>query len=84
MAEADNILTKLHDLLLYVIPQLGRFPREQKFVLGDRISRRARSAAFQAAFPGRHPTTLAEPVGNRRSDRLERNRRPRRPRSAGF
>ena len=37
MAETDNILTKLHDLLLYVIPQLGKFPRDQKFVLGDRI-----------------------------------------------
>lgn len=37
MAEADNILTKLHDLLLYVIPQLNKFPRDQKFVLGDRI-----------------------------------------------
>ena len=37
MAEGDNILTKLHELLLYVIPQLGKFPRDQKFVLGDRI-----------------------------------------------
>jgi len=37
MAESDNILTKLHDLLLYVIPQLNKFPRDQKFVLGDRI-----------------------------------------------
>ena len=37
MAEADNILTKLHLLLLYVVPQLGKFPRDQKFVLGDRI-----------------------------------------------
>lgn len=37
MAETDNILTKLHDLLLYLIPQLNRFPRDQKFVLGDRI-----------------------------------------------
>ena len=37
MAESDNILTKLHDLLLYLIPQLGKFPRDQKFVLGDRI-----------------------------------------------
>ena len=37
MAEADNILTKLHDLLLYLVPQLGKFPRDQKFVLGDRI-----------------------------------------------
>jgi hypothetical protein len=37
MAESDNILTKLHDLLVYLIPQLNRFPRDQKFVLGDRI-----------------------------------------------
>lgn len=37
MAESDNILTKLHDLLLYLIPELNKFPRSQKFVLGDRI-----------------------------------------------
>ena len=37
MAHSDNILTKLHDLLLYLIPQLNKFPRDQKFVLGDRI-----------------------------------------------
>ena len=37
MAESDNILTKLHDLLVHLIPQLNRFPRDQKFVLGDRI-----------------------------------------------
>jgi hypothetical protein len=37
MAESDNILTKLHDLLLYMLPQLNKFPRDQKFVLGDRI-----------------------------------------------
>lgn len=37
MAESANILTKLQDLLVYLIPQLNRFPRDQKFVLGDRI-----------------------------------------------
>ena len=37
MAQCDNILTKLHDLLLYVVPQLNKFPRDQKFVLADRI-----------------------------------------------
>ena len=37
MAESDNVLTKLHDLLLYIIPQLAKFPRDQKFILGDRI-----------------------------------------------
>ena len=37
MATSDNVLTKLHDLLLYLIPQLGTFPRDQKFLLADRI-----------------------------------------------
>ncbi len=37
MADSDNVLTKLHDLLVYLVPQLNRFPRDQKFVLGDRI-----------------------------------------------
>ena len=30
-------MTKLQDLLVYLIPQLNKFPRDQKFVLGDRI-----------------------------------------------
>ena len=38
MAESANILTKLQDLLVYLIVQLNRFPRDQKFVLGDRIA----------------------------------------------
>lgn len=37
MAESDNILTKLQDLLVYGIPQINKFPRDQRFVLGDRI-----------------------------------------------
>lgn len=37
MAESDNILTKLQDLLVYVLPQINKFPRDQRFVLGDRI-----------------------------------------------
>ena len=27
----------MHDLLLYIIPQLGKYPRDQKFLLADRI-----------------------------------------------
>ena len=38
MAESDNILTRLQDLLVYLMPQLNKFPRDQKFVLGDRIA----------------------------------------------
>ena len=37
MGTSDNVLTKLHDLLLYMVPQLAKFPRDQKFLLGDRI-----------------------------------------------
>jgi len=37
MVESDNILTKLQDLLVYLVPKLNKFPRDQKFVLGDRI-----------------------------------------------
>lgn len=37
MSASENVLTKLQDLLLYVIPQLNKFPRDQKFVLADRI-----------------------------------------------
>jgi hypothetical protein len=36
MAESANILTKLQDLLVYLIAQLNRFPRDQKFVKGSR------------------------------------------------
>jgi len=37
MATPENVVTKIQDLLLYLIPQLAKFPRDQKFVLGDRI-----------------------------------------------
>jgi hypothetical protein len=37
MAESDNILTKVQGLLVYLVPQLNKFPRDQKFVPGDRI-----------------------------------------------
>jgi hypothetical protein len=39
MAERDNVLTRLQDLLVYLIPQLNKFPRDQKFVMGDRIEK---------------------------------------------
>ncbi|MFH0992110.1 MAG: diversity-generating retroelement protein Avd [bacterium] len=37
MAEKEDVLTKTYDLLLYLIPQLEKFPRAQKFLLADRI-----------------------------------------------
>jgi len=32
-----NALTKIYDLLLWIIPQLEKFPKSQKYLLGDRI-----------------------------------------------
>lgn len=37
MAEKETVLTKTYDLLLYLIPVLTKFPRNHKFLLGDRI-----------------------------------------------
>lgn len=35
--EKENVITHTYDLLLYLVPQLTKFPRAQKFVLADRI-----------------------------------------------
>src|SRR3989338_11021246 len=32
-----NALTKTYELLLWIIPQLEKFPKSQKYLLGDRI-----------------------------------------------
>lgn len=37
MSQSENVLTKIEDLLMYVLPVIDKFPRSQKFVLGDRI-----------------------------------------------
>ena len=37
MANQEDVLTLTYDLQLYLIPQVGKFPREHKFMLGDRI-----------------------------------------------
>ena len=37
MAESDNILTKLQDLLVYVIPQLNKFPKTYFFPPGGKL-----------------------------------------------
>lgn len=31
------IIQKTYDLILWIIPKIGRFPKNQKFILGDRI-----------------------------------------------
>ena len=38
MAKKETIVTKMYDLVKYLIPIINRFPRDFKFTLGDRIS----------------------------------------------
>jgi hypothetical protein len=37
MQKEVDAVTKLYDFILWMIPKLEKFPRNQKFVLGDRI-----------------------------------------------
>ena len=34
-----SVITKTYDLMLWFIPIIGRFPRSQRFVLGERLER---------------------------------------------
>ncbi|MFK7925521.1 MAG: diversity-generating retroelement protein Avd [Bacteroidia bacterium] len=35
--EREDVVSLTYDLLLYIIPQLAKYPRTQKFLLADRI-----------------------------------------------
>ncbi len=35
--DTPQILTRIYDLLLYLIPQVSKFPRAQRYLLGDRL-----------------------------------------------
>jgi hypothetical protein len=35
--EPPQIITKIYDLLLYLIPQISKFPKSQRYLLGDRL-----------------------------------------------
>lgn len=37
MKKEVDAVTKLYDFILYMIPKLEKFPKNQKFLLGDRI-----------------------------------------------
>lgn len=37
MAYSESILTLTYDFMKYLIPVLSKYPRDQKFTLGDRI-----------------------------------------------
>lgn len=37
MAENLDVVTRTYDLLLWLLPQVARFPRSHRFTLGDRL-----------------------------------------------
>jgi hypothetical protein len=37
MSEKEDALTKTYDLMLWLFPQVGKFPKQYRFILGDRI-----------------------------------------------
>ena len=37
MNAAPPIITKVYDLLLYLVPQVAKFPRAQRYALGERL-----------------------------------------------
>jgi hypothetical protein len=37
MAEVMTVIPKTYDLLVWLLPTLAKFPRDQKFLLGDRL-----------------------------------------------
>ena len=37
MTGTPQIITAIYDLLLYLIPQVSKFPKSQRYLLGDRL-----------------------------------------------
>jgi hypothetical protein len=37
MSDKEDALTKIYDLMLWLFPQIGKFPKTYRFILGDRI-----------------------------------------------
>lgn len=37
MQNTPQIITKVYDFLLYLIPQIEKFPRSQRYLLGERL-----------------------------------------------
>ncbi len=37
MMISPRIVTKMYDCILYLIPQVSKFPRSQRYLLGERL-----------------------------------------------
>lgn len=64
MREKETIITKTYDLLKYSIPILSRFPRDQKFLLGDQFQKLLTDIldAFIEAYYSRKKLPILLPV----------------------
>lgn len=66
MAYSDSILTLTYDFLLYLIPQLAKYPRDQKFLLADRMQTLTHEVlddfitAYYSAFSNEKVTRLKQ------------------------
>lgn len=72
--EKENALTLAYDLLRYLIPQLTKFPKTQKFVLADRIQNGATDILellIEAYFS---PPTAKRPLLQKANTGLEKLR----------
>jgi hypothetical protein len=75
IAESDNILTKLQDLLLYLIPQLNKFPRPERKLTGRSLVSRgfipgneyAGVSGLVAGPPANAPMTARDLMGEARA-----------------
>ena len=61
MATNDAIILKTYTFLVYMVPILAKFPRDQKFLVGDRIETKILDvldtfvAAYYSPKPEKHP-----------------------------
>jgi hypothetical protein len=53
MPKGIDAITKLYDFILWFVPKLEKFPRSQKYLIGDRIETRMRHVARIPACAGR-------------------------------
>lgn len=37
MSDNEDAITKTYDLMLWLFPQIGKFPKDYRFILGNRI-----------------------------------------------
>lgn len=71
MHKEIDAITKLYDLLLWMVPKLEKFPRSQKFLLADRIENLMLDILdllIDAAYSRKKEATLSARAGSLRAN----------------